>query len=72
MFEELWQSIKSRDTSDGSISIINKILRAKIAAGYRHSDVPFFYLEQNKELLTKIIEILIAVNRKMKKKRESV
>lgn len=72
MPEELKQFIKSRYTLADSISIINKIIQAKKAAGDRRNDVPFFYFEQNEELSDKIIEILIAVNREMKKKRESV
>lgn len=72
MPEELKQFIKSRYTLADSISIINKIMQAKKAAGDRRNDVPFFYFEQNEELSDKIIEILIAVNREMKKKRESV
>ncbi len=72
MPEELKQFIKSRYTLADSISIINKIMQAKKAAGDRRNDVPFFYFEQNEELSDKIIEILIAVNREMKKKQESV
>lgn len=72
MPEELKQFIKSRYTLADSISIINKIMQAKRAAGDRRNDVPFFYFEQNEELSDKIIEILIAVNREMKQKQESV
>lgn len=72
MPEELKQFIKSRYTLADSISIINKIMQAKKAAGDRRNDVPFFYFEQNEELSDKIIEILIAVNREMKQKQESV
>lgn len=72
MPEELKQFIKSRYTLADSISIINKIMQAKKAAGDRRNDIPFFYFEQNEELSDKIIEILIAVNREMKKKQEPV
>ena len=72
MPEELKQFIKSRYTLADSISIINKIMQAKKAVGDRRNDVPFFYFEQNEELSDKIIEILITVNREMKKKQESV
>ncbi|MCE5042010.1 nuclease [Mammaliicoccus sciuri] len=72
MPEELKQFIKSRYTLADSISIINKIMQAKKAAGDRRNDVLFFYFEQNEELSDKIIEILITVNREMKKKQESV
>ncbi|MGD6768586.1 hypothetical protein [Mammaliicoccus lentus] len=62
MPQEPQQFIKSRYTVEDGISIINKIIQAKKAAGERRHDMLFFYFEQNNELADAIIEILIAVN----------
>lgn len=70
--KELQQFIKSRYSLADSISIINKIMQAKKAAGDIRNDNLFFYFENNDELSDAIIEILIAVNREMKKKQESI
>ncbi|WP_436884023.1 replication initiator protein A [Mammaliicoccus sciuri] len=70
--KDLQEFIKSRYTLADSISIINKIMQAKRAAGERRDDGLFFMFEENPFLSEKIIDILITVNREMKKKRESV
>lgn len=70
--KELQEFIKSRYTLADSISIINKIMQAKRAAADRRDDGLFFMFEENPFLSKKIIDILITVNREMKKKRESV
>ncbi len=70
--KELQEFIKSRYTLADSISIINKIMQAKRAAADRRDDGLFFMFEENPFLSEKIIDILITVNREMKKKRESV
>lgn len=72
MPKKLQEFIKSRYTLEDSISIINKIFLAKKAAGESRNDVPFFYFEQNEDLANIIIDILITVNREMKKKGEPV
>jgi hypothetical protein len=70
--KNLQEFIKSRYTLADSISIINKIMQAKRAAADRRDDGLFFMFEENPFLSEKIIDILITVNREMKKKRESV
>lgn len=70
--KDLQEFIKSRYTLADSISIINKIMQAKRAAADRRNDGVFFMFEGNPFLSEKIIDILITVNREMKKKRESV
>lgn len=70
--KDLQEFIKSRYILADSISIINKIMQAKREAANRRGDGLFFMFEENPFLSEKIIEILITVNREMKKKRESV
>lgn len=70
--KDLQEFIKSRYTLADSISIINKIMQAKREAANRRGDGLFFMFEENPFLSEKIIDILITVNREMKKKRESV
>ncbi|MBH4731201.1 replication initiator protein A [Staphylococcus aureus] len=70
--EELQKFIKSRYSLADSVSIINKIMQAKRAAANRRDDGMFFMFEGNEKLSQIIIDILIAVNREMKKKREPV
>ncbi|HDF5210595.1 MULTISPECIES: nuclease [Staphylococcaceae] len=70
--KDLQEFIKSRYTLADSISIIHKIMQAKRAAADRRDDGLFFMFEGNPFLSEKIIDILITVNREMKKKRESV
>lgn len=70
--KDLQQFIKSRYSLADSISIINKIMQAKRAAANRRNEGVFFIFEHNEELSDAIIEILITVNREMKKKKESV
>ncbi|MEB7784188.1 nuclease [Mammaliicoccus sciuri] len=70
--QDLQEFVKTRYTLEDSINIINKIIQAKRAAGDRRNDNLFFYFEHNNDLSEAIIEILISVNREMKKKRESV
>ncbi|MEX6015277.1 nuclease [Mammaliicoccus sciuri] len=68
----LQEFIKSRYILADSISIINKIMQAKREAANRRRDGLFFMFEENPFLSEKIIDILITVNREMKKKREPV
>lgn len=70
--KDLQEFIKSRYILTDSISIINKIMQAKREAANRRDDGLFFMFEENPYLSEKIIDILITVNREMKKKRESV
>lgn len=70
--KDLQEFIKSRYTLTDSISIINKIMQAKRAAANRRDDGLFFIFEHNEELSEVIIDILVTVNREMKKKQESV
>lgn len=70
--KDLQEFIKSRYILADSISIINKIMQAKKEAANRRDDVLFFMFEENPFLSKKIIDILITVNREMKKKQESV
>lgn len=70
--KDLQEFIKSRYILADSISIINKIMQAKREAANRRGDGLFFMFEENPFLSEKIIDILITVNREMKKKRESV
>lgn len=70
--KDLQEFIKSRYILADSISIINKIMQAKSEAANRRGDRLFFMFEENPFLSEKIIDILITVNREMKKKRESV
>lgn len=70
--KDLQEFIKSRYTLADSISIINKIMQAKRAAANRRDDGLFFMFEENKDLSEVIMNILVAVNREMKKKRKSV
>jgi len=70
--KDLQEFIKSRYTLADSISIINKIMQAKREAANRRGDGLFFMFEGNEDLSQIIIDILITVNREMKKKRESV
>ncbi|MCD8898483.1 nuclease [Mammaliicoccus sciuri] len=70
--KNLQEFIKSRYKLADSISIINKIMQAKRAAAKRRDDGLFFIFEHNEELSEVIIDILVAVNREMKKKQESV
>ncbi|MDE9962304.1 replication initiator protein A [Staphylococcus pseudintermedius] len=70
--KDLQEFIKSRYILADSISIINKIMQAKREAANRRDDGLFFMFEENPFLSEKIIDILITVNREMKKKRESV
>ncbi|SFX83810.1 nuclease [Staphylococcus hominis] len=70
--KDLQEFIKSRYILADSISIINKIMQAKREAANRRDDDLFFMFEENPFLSEKIIDILITVNREMKKKQESV
>ena len=70
--KDLQEFIKSRYVLADSISIINKIMQAKREAANRRNDSLFFMFEENSFLSKKIIDILITVNREMKKKQESV
>ncbi|WP_239706504.1 MULTISPECIES: nuclease [unclassified Mammaliicoccus] len=70
--KDLQEFIKSRYILADSISIINKIMQAKSEAANRRGDRLFFMFEENPFLSEKIMDILITVNREMKKKRESV
>lgn len=70
--KNLQEFIKSRYTLADSINIINKIMQAKRAAANRRDDGLFFIFEHNDELSEVIIDILVSVNREMKKKQESV
>ncbi|MEB6233918.1 nuclease [Mammaliicoccus sciuri] len=70
--KDLQEFIKSRYILADSISIINKIMQAKREAANRRGDGLFFMFEENPFLSEKIIDILITVNREVKKKRESV
>ncbi len=70
--KDLQEFIKSRYILADSISIINKIMQAKREAANRRGDSLFFMFEENPFLSETIINILITVNREMKKKRESV
>ncbi|MCD3220665.1 nuclease [Mammaliicoccus sciuri] len=70
--KNLQEFIKSRYTLADSISIINKIMQAKRAAANKRDDGLFFIFEHNEELSEVIIDILVTVNREMKKKQESV
>ena len=70
--KDLQEFIKSRYTLADSISIINKIMQAKRAAADRRDDGLFFMFEENEDLSEIIMDILVAVNREMKKKKESV
>lgn len=70
--KDLQEFIKSRYSLADSISIINKIMQAKKAVANNRDDGLFFMFEGNEDLSQIIIDILITVNREMKKKRESV
>lgn len=70
--KDLQEFIKSRYSLADSISIINKIMQAKKAVANKRDDGLFFMFEGNEDLSQIIIDILITVNREMKKKRESV
>lgn len=70
--KDLQEFIKSRYSLADSISIIHKIMQAKREAANRRGDGLFFMFEENPFLSEKIVDILITVNREMKKKRESV
>lgn len=64
--KDLQEFIKSRYILADSISIINKIMQAKKEAANRRDDVLFFMFEET-PFIEKIIDILITVNREMKR-----